>query len=236
MEQNRIEKLKYFYFKYSGFLLVYFIILIYVFSYNFAVESYRTKNIFICIYFLITAILLFGIYKSKGEVPNLIALLILPLLMLPMLANPILLIPLIGLFILYFRFRKWRVIYIIAVILFVILYIAVYIIAGFLSLVVAYFSLWGVVNDTQKIQSPNGEYVLIIREIDQGALGGDVYVLVDYNNHRKSFLGIVKRGKDIKSLYSGSWGDIPKISWIDNETVMINDRKFNIFNFEKWNN
>jgi hypothetical protein len=63
-------------------------------------------------------------YRSKGELPNLVAALILPVLMIPMVLNPILFIPLIGLVFLYFRFKKWRVICTIALVIFVVLYLA----------------------------------------------------------------------------------------------------------------
>ena len=236
MADYRLNSLKSLYFKFSGILFCAFIILLYVFTKNYAVVSYSLKVTLICIYFAISTILLFGMYKSKGEIPNLVAALTLPILMIPMVIKPLLLIPLIGLIFLYFKFKKWRMICSIALVIFVVLYC----IAGFLSFLASIFSGMVLVTDVQKVQSPNGQYMLILQESDEGALGGSVSVLIENNIIRKSFAGIVKRKTDLqtgrKELYYGHWGERPKISWLDNKTVEINGRKFNIFKYEEWIN
>ena len=56
---------------------------------------------------------------------------------------------------------------------------------------------------------------------DQGALGGDTVVVVHYEKP-VVHLGIVKIMKDPESLYVGDWKEDIRISWIDDDTVVIN--------------
>ncbi len=234
MEASNTSKLKSLFFKYSGLLFCAFIIMLYLFTHYYAVESVTLKVILICIYFIVTITLLYGMYKSNSAKLNLIAALLLPLLMVPMIANPILLIPLIGILFLYYKFNKWRTTFIIALVIFAIMFC----IAGFLNYLASIFSGFGIITDLQDIPSPNGQYSLILRESDEGALGGSVEVLVEENISSKQILGIVKRvnSSDRKILYYGHWGERPEISWVDDENVRVNGREFNVFDYDKWNN
>jgi hypothetical protein len=69
--------------------------------------------------------------------------------------------------------------------------------------------------------APSREYRIVVIDSDQGALGGDTIV-----NLEKFYYGILKR--DIKTLYSGEWGENPQIKWIDNQNVEVNGVKINI--------
>jgi hypothetical protein len=230
MAWNNSIKLKNLYYKYCGILFCIFIILIYFFESTYAVEVYGVKVFLLCIYFVLSGIFLFGIFKSRGERQNLLASLALPVIMLPMLLKPILLIPLIGIIVLYFKFKNWRIIGSVALVLFVILYSCF----GYISIIINAFSGMVEVTVIQEISSPDVRHKLLLQERDEGALGGSVSVLVHDNVEGKEFLGIVRRETDSvlhsKELYYGHWGDRPAISWVDNKTVMIDGSEFDISN------
>jgi len=77
--------------------------------------------------------------------------------------------------------------------------------------------------------SSNKIYRVVTIDSDQGALGGDTYVDLE-----KIYFGVIKR--DLKTLYAGKWGEKPKVRWIDNNTVNINDRNMNIQTSDTWKN
>jgi hypothetical protein len=58
---------------------------------------------------------------------------------------------------------------------------------------------------------------------DQGALGGDTFIRL-YSIH----FNIVQRYK--RNIYHGTWGEKPKIEWIDNQNININGNIINIKN------
>lgn len=77
--------------------------------------------------------------------------------------------------------------------------------------------------------SPNVIHRTITIDSDQGALGGDTLVILE-----RIYLGIAK--KNIKTLYHGHWGEKPKVIWIDNNTVKINEIDINIDTSKTWEN
>ena len=228
--------LKLSFFKYSGVSFCIFLILLYLFTFNFVVESTILKTILISTYYVIAAVSLFGMYKSEHEKLTRVTALLLPLLLLPMVYSPVLLIPLIGLLFLLSRFKEWKTLRNKAISAFVVLDL----IAGYVSFVASIFSGLAVVSDLKIIVSPNQEHILILRESDHGAFGGSVSVLVEDNIPKASFAGIVSKKSDLqtdrKVLYYGRWDSRPELSWIDNENVEIDGRVFNIYNYEKWYN
>lgn len=78
------------------------------------------------------------------------------------------------------------------------------------------------------IDSPNGMHYAQIVDIDQGATGGntavDVYSKIEYNAI------IFTISKKPNRIYLGEWGedDDMKIYWKDNDTVVINSRRYYI--------
>lgn len=75
--------------------------------------------------------------------------------------------------------------------------------------------------------SPNGAYRIEVIDVDQGALGGDTVVRLYYEKPILN-LGIVKIMKKPEGLYVGDWREHINISWVDNDTVVINGTKYDI--------
>jgi hypothetical protein len=68
--------------------------------------------------------------------------------------------------------------------------------------------------------SPNNKQMIEVYSIDQGALGGstDVYLADKY-------CYIFKRNRII---YSGGYGEVNEVRWIDSNHVQIDNRSINI--------
>jgi len=180
----------------------------------------RGEILLTIVYFIVAIILLFGMFKTKYERPTVVATLLLPILTIPLIfLKPILLIPLIVLWVINIMYQNKYIYFFVFFI-----FILIYSVLGSFNLI---FSGFVEITDIEVIPSPNGSYNLILREIDQGALGGDVAVLIE----SKSFLGIIKRNR--QTLSFGYWGYRPELSWVDNDTVEINGKQFNIFNNEE---
>lgn len=231
-----ISRLKPFCYKLSGPVYCVFLLLMYAFTFTFAVESHMIRIILIALYFAISAFFLIGMYKSVDEVANVAATFLLLLLLLPLVFKPLLLIPLPGLIIIFFKYKKWRIIRYV----FFILCIVLYCIAGLIGYLAYVFSGFGSITELQKIPSPDGQYVLIVQESDQGALGGSVSAFVEKNVPKMSFIGIAKRMTDKevgrKRLYYGYFGEKPNLSWINTNEIRIYDRVINIFDYAEWIN
>jgi hypothetical protein len=75
--------------------------------------------------------------------------------------------------------------------------------------------------------SPNGIYRAVTMDSDQGALGGDTFVNLD-----EMYFGIIK--KNIKTLYHGHWGEKPRVIWVDNNNVKIDEKNMNIHTSKTW--
>lgn len=111
---------------------------------------------------------------------------------------------------------KHRVIFVIASA------VPVLIVAPVISLI-SFITLNSIGTDTVRgtYTSPEGTYRIEVIDSDQGALGGDTVVVVYYEKPIVH-LGIVKIMKDPESLYIGDWKEDIRISWVDDDTVVIN--------------
>ncbi len=70
--------------------------------------------------------------------------------------------------------------------------------------------------------SPDGSHQVILRESDQGALGGNVDIIV-----RQLYL--FELIKHERSLYFGAWGERPKLEWLSNRRIKIDKHEFDIY-------
>jgi hypothetical protein len=102
----------------------------------------------------------------------------------------------------------------------------------FFAIVIMYFLGFlfsGVSQDTiiSEITSPNGKYIAVIDESDQGAMGGDVYVTVRKKSITISFgfLGKLVSNPKVQTMYQGDWGERPTVKFIDDNTLLINGKE-----------
>ena len=96
-------------------------------------------------------------------------------------------------------------------------------IAALVISLISFITLNSIGTDTVRgtYTSPEGTYSIEVIDSDQGALGGDTVVVVYYEKPIVH-LGIVKIMKDPESLYIGDWKEDIRISWVDDDTVVIN--------------
>ena len=73
--------------------------------------------------------------------------------------------------------------------------------------------------------SPDESYTAVLIASDQGALGGDTLVNIEYNTTK-----IIGYGRFEKRLYTGDWGEFETMSleWKDDHTLLINGKSYNI--------
>jgi hypothetical protein len=75
--------------------------------------------------------------------------------------------------------------------------------------------------EIRTVPSPNGNYSLVVVNVDQGALGGNTLI-----NVRRSYLGMVEwKGR----IYIGRWGEQPNIEWAGNHEISVNGEHRRIF-------
>jgi hypothetical protein len=90
----------------------------------------------------------------------------------------------------------------------------------------------GVSQDTiiSEMTSPNGNYIAIVDESDQGAMGGDVYVTVREKSITITlgFLGKLISNPKGNIKYHGEWGDRPTVKFMNDDTLSINGKEVNI--------
>ncbi|MPN63604.1 hypothetical protein SDC9_211368 [bioreactor metagenome] len=76
--------------------------------------------------------------------------------------------------------------------------------------------------------SPDKSYTAILIDSDQGALGGNTLVNIEYHTSTINigFSQFVK----VKRLYIGNWGEFETMSleWRDDRTLLINGRSYSI--------
>ena len=79
----------------------------------------------------------------------------------------------------------------------------------------------------QIVNSPDSTYVAIAISHDEGALGGDTCVRVRKNKQRVNLLiGSITRRE--QQLWIGEWASEPSIKWEDNDTILINDVRYDL--------
>lgn len=74
--------------------------------------------------------------------------------------------------------------------------------------------------------SPDESYTAVLIASDQGALGGDTLVNIEYNTPKI----ITVYGRFEKRLYTGDWGEFETMSleWKDTHTLLINGKAYSI--------
>lgn len=77
----------------------------------------------------------------------------------------------------------------------------------------------------EQVTSPDKSYTAILINSDQGALGGDTLVSIEYNNTK-----IIGYGYFEKNLYIGEWREFETIDlkWKDDHTLLINEKVYNL--------
>lgn len=73
--------------------------------------------------------------------------------------------------------------------------------------------------DYVRAPSPDGKWLLVAEQIDEGALGGSVGVWVERN-----LLGVLTLRRDV---YGGDWGQ-PKVRWIGAHTVRVGKHRVDL--------
>lgn len=207
------ENIKHWYFNNPGIKYSIFMILVIIFLNCFLVRADSLKILLVALYYGLSIKFILAMLKAAEDKVNIGAALVLPFLML-LTIESVWFLPAIGILLFYIKSTKWRVIQRISLGLYIFVF-------GVIGLLAFFFS--GAVKITeQEYPSPNNGYIMIFRESDQGALGGDIRIVV----HRNA--AIINRFSDIKEIYKGRWGERPNMFWLDNETILINGKRIDI--------
>lgn len=98
-------------------------------------------------------------------------------------------------------------------------------------LIIGFFALMfgGIRQDTilGEVESPDGAYTAVLISSDQGALGGDTLVNIEFNSKNGVWL-LSEVKKDPETIYFGEWGEQVGINWIDENTISINGKIIDI--------
>ena len=98
---------------------------------------------------------------------------------------------------------------------------------GFALFISLIFTNFGESNIIQILNSPDDTYVAMLISHDDGALGGDTCVRVRNNKHRVNLLiGSITRRE--QQLWIGDWASEPSLKWEDNDTILINDVRYDV--------
>jgi hypothetical protein len=235
--RNFMERVKNSFYYSSGIGILALLIAAYFFNSMFVVESkvvYYTLQIIFVVTFLV---LLCEIYKGQESRFNTVLLIVMPLLLTPYVTIPLLLLPLAGVIIIYLlniKAKKRKNLFIKALIFYCVFFCLVSIAAVFAS----FFSGLVCITTLEEVVSPDKSKVIVVTESDEGALGGSVSVYTQKRIEKHSFFGISERFSDKKvgkrRLYFGRYGERPKVEWVDNENIKINNKKFNILTSSEW--
>lgn len=101
---------------------------------------------------------------------------------------------------------------------------------GFMVFISIIFAGFGASDILQDINSPNNTYSAVIISLDGGALGGDTLVYVR-NIQKDVSLLIGKLKFERKEIWYGDWGDVPTLEWVDDNNLLINNRKYDVAEF-----
>ncbi len=115
-------------------------------------------------------------------------------------------------------------------------YFAISVLIGVISaiayifvLIFGFFALifGGIRQDTvvEEVESPDGRYTAVVISSNQGALGGDTLVSIEYNSKNGVWL-FSEAKKDPKTIYSGDWGEHETldIQWLGENILSINGK------------
>ncbi len=202
-------------------IVAYIAIIIITFILNvlsFKIIDSTVNNVLTIIYFIILILAMISFYNSKEKDVISIALIFLPFILL-LTGIPFKVITMISVLPLFFVKGIKAEVRMIGVLIYWLL-----IIIGIFGICLSDF---GAKNIIDQKYSPNGIYRTVTIDVDQGALGGDTII-----NLERLYFGIMK--KDIKILYRGHWGEKPTVIWLDNKSVRINQKDFNIYTSKTW--
>jgi hypothetical protein len=223
MRKKRFLAILNFFNKISGLIYIWFILSVGHFNANYVVTDSVLRVILLILYFLISAMFIFGMFRSKDHIINRICGAALPFAMfvfMDHMDHPVFLIPVIGIFIYFIYLRKSHFLY----------FIGTTAIIGIIFLCFVFFYLlflnFGEDTTLAQIPSPSGQYVLISVEHDEGALGGGVTVTAKKEFHSQDLLTFYKKGNWF--LYGGDWGEKPNVAWIDDCTISVNGRMYKL--------
>lgn len=189
-----------------------FMIVVIVFSNCFMVNADFLKVLLTVFYYLVSIMFMSAMFKAPEDQANIAAALTLPALMLLTLKS-ILFVAVTGILLFYIKSKKRRIIQYFAFCLYIFIF-------GVIGLLAFVFS-DAVKITNQEIPSPNREYIVIVSEADQGALGGSVTAVVKKNRP------IILAGEQ-RRIYQGRWGSRPNILWIDNKTIGVNGGRIKV--------
>jgi hypothetical protein len=74
--------------------------------------------------------------------------------------------------------------------------------------------------DYVRERSPDGGWLLVAEQYDEGALGGSVSVSI-----QRDVLGVLRIQRNI---YDGDWGE-PRVRWLDSRTVQVGKNRVDIY-------
>lgn len=227
-----------FYFIFFGFLIM--TILLKAIGFRFS-NDYVKVACYITYFFTSICLMLILYYERKIILKYVSFVLPMILYSLMFWIKPILAIPLVGLIIAYCLKKnvKYKLVILFITLGWVILIIGlsfIFTIVSFIMTADVGFPMETILNE--KV-SPNGELKITVKELDQGALGGEIVVSVESVDDEVkvindiNILGIIEK-KYIQKPFSKyiecfSWGEEPIIDWIDNRIIKVNNKTYDIY-------
>ncbi|MBE7043308.1 MAG: hypothetical protein E7399_07440 [Ruminococcaceae bacterium] len=101
------------------------------------------------------------------------------------------------------------------------------VIFGFMFFISLFFSDFGSNSVIDIIDSPGHTYQAWVISSDQGAFGGDTMVNVQNTKNKINFVTGTIIGQR-KRIWTGDWGNKPKLKWKDENTLLINGVAYNV--------
>ncbi len=101
------------------------------------------------------------------------------------------------------------------------------VVLAFVVLIASVFKDFGRNTVVESIASPDNKYTAQVIDNDQGALGGNTYVVVKNNRNRlKLFFGEFRQ--EPITVYKGSWGEYrgKEIKWKDEQTLVFGGNEY----------
>ncbi|NPV92543.1 MAG: hypothetical protein HPY50_17395 [Firmicutes bacterium] len=204
-------------FDYMGIVYVALIIAAILFYFiGFELISVTASMVCYTLYFIVAALGILSLTKGRFKVINIVIFILLPVLYLILVfIYPLLVVP--SIFVIIFSLKKRIIALYYAIVSSIVL-------AGLIFLLpIILIGSIGEITKISEIPSPNGQYVMVEIESDEGALGGSVTVKLD----RVIISGILIKHEKI--LHTYKWSFRPSMKWIDNENVELDGKQYNIF-------
>ena len=108
--------------------------------------------------------------------------------------------------------------------------------AVLVSIFESFFGEFGKISVVKEVLSPNQNYVAEVVDDDQGALGGNTYVMVKRSGQQKEIPVLVGKlvpgtlGVNGETVYEGEWGEFETmdIKWKNNYTLLIDGKEYTV--------